>query len=268
MAALEGLKILVPESRELDLFTAMLEAEGASTLRCPMVQILALDDTAQAEAWIASLIESPFDDLILLTGDGLRKLLDLSGVHREELIGALKKTRIITRGPKPARALREIGLVPSLAAPSPTSEGVLRALEGENLAGRRIGVQLYPGDGAIHLVEALRGRGAQVFAVTPYRYASETENGKVAQAIRAMAAGEIGMIAFTASPQIERLMTVARDAGLEKVLADGFARTPIAAIGPVVEETLRRFGVTSAVRPQASFHLKPLIRAIIAWRQA
>jgi hypothetical protein len=33
-SALEGLKILLPESRRLDLFTALLEDEGAVALRC------------------------------------------------------------------------------------------------------------------------------------------------------------------------------------------------------------------------------------------
>ena len=37
---LHGVTILVPESRELDLFAGMLEAHGARTLRCPLVTIL------------------------------------------------------------------------------------------------------------------------------------------------------------------------------------------------------------------------------------
>ena len=52
MGALAGLKILVPESRELDLFAAMLEAEGAVALRCPLVQILDLEDSSEADTWI------------------------------------------------------------------------------------------------------------------------------------------------------------------------------------------------------------------------
>src|ERR1700754_814548 len=163
MTALDRLKILVPESRELDLFVAMLEAEGAIALRCPLVQILDLDDTAEAEKWIAGHIAMPFDDLVLLTGEGLRKLIALSGTRRNEFIGALYKSRIVTRGPKPARALREIGLATSLAAPVPTSDGILQALAHENINGRRIGVQLYPGNGAQPLIDAMQTRGAEVF---------------------------------------------------------------------------------------------------------
>ena len=61
MGALDGLTILVPESRELDLFAGMLEAQGARPLRCPLVQIVDLDDDSQAQAWIGRMIAAPFD---------------------------------------------------------------------------------------------------------------------------------------------------------------------------------------------------------------
>src|SRR5665213_1410268 len=233
MGALAGLKILVPESRELDLFVAMLEAEGAEALRCPLVQILDLEDSAEASAWIDRCIAGDFDDVVLLTGEGLRRLLTLSGARRDALVEALARLRTITRGPKPARALREVGLAPGLAAGVPTSEGILQALAPENVAGHHIGVQLYPGDGAQHLVDSLRARGALVSTVTPYRYASEAETGQVSEVIRALASGEIGMIAFTATPQLERLVKVAQECGLSGELSRGLARTPIASIGPI-----------------------------------
>ena len=84
------------------------------------------------------------------------------------------------------------------------------------------------------------------------------------EAIRMLAAGRIGMIAFTSSPQVERLFAVAREAALEEQLREIFSRVRIAAIGPVAEETLRRHGVTNILRPDTSFHLKPLVRAIAA----
>src|SRR5579872_6524910 len=205
MQALDGLTILVPESRELDLFATMLEAEGARAVRCPLVQIADLDDTSEAEAWIGRIIESPFDYTVLLTGDGLRRLLTISGAQRAALIAALEKTRLITRGPKPVRALREIGLTPTIMATVPTSQGVQEVLEQETIQGRSVGVQLYPGDGDLPLVETLRKRGAEVFPVTPYRYASDVESATVASVIRDLAAGKIGIIAFTSSPQIDRL---------------------------------------------------------------
>lgn len=266
MSGLAGLRVMVPESRELDLFATMLEADGAVALRCPLVRILPLHDTAEASAWIDRAIRGDFDELILLTGEGLRHLLLVAGERKDSLIAALKRMRLTVRGPKPTRALREIGLAPDVTAPFPTSEGVLETFGEGDLTGRRIGTQLYPGGGAENMVGALRRRGATLFPVTPYRYASETETALVAAFIRELAAGRIGLVAFTASLQIERLMWVARETGLDGELKQGLERTPIASVGPVVQESLQKYGFEPAVQPESSYHLKPLVRAIARWR--
>lgn len=268
MASLSGMHIMVPESRELDLFAAMLEAEGAVALRCPMVKILPLYDMTEASDWVDNAIRGDFDELIFLTGEGLRHLLAISGARQDSFIAALKRMRLTVRGPKPTRALREVGLTPDVTAPVPTSDGVLETFGAADLSGRRIGAQLYPGGGAEKMVSALRNRGAQLFPVTPYRYACETETGRVADFIRELAAGRITMIAFTASLQIERLMWVAQESGLGSELEAGLARTAIASVGPVVQDALQKYGLEAAVQPQSSYHLKPLVRAIARWRSA
>jgi uroporphyrinogen-III synthase len=114
------------------------------------------------------------------------------------------------------------------------------------------------------LVAALTNRGADVLPVTPYRYASQADSARVAEAIHGLATGSIAMVGFTSSPQVERLAEVARLTGLEKQLAEGLARARVASIGPIVTQTLRRHGVMSVIQPESSFHLKPLVREIIA----
>jgi uroporphyrinogen-III synthase len=261
---LEGCRIVVPESRELDLFATMLEAQGATALRCPMVAILDLEDPAAALDWLRRLAAGGFDDLVLLTGEGLRRLLGLArraGIDAS-VIAALGRLRTVVRGPKPVRALREIGLAPGLAAQAPTTEGVIATLAGEKLAGRRVGVQLYPGNPNDLLLDFLRGAGAIPDPVLPYRYASDAETGKVREIIAAMAAGSVDLIAFTSSPQLRRLADVARESHLEEALKQGLARTKIAAVGPVVAEAITALGGTVAIMPEGNFHMKPLVNAI------
>ena len=266
MTALDGLTVLVPESRELDLFATMLEQEGAVTMRCPLVRILPLEDAAPVHAFIDHCIAGEFDDLVLLTGEGLRHLVKLAGPRLEPFLSRLAHIRKIVRGPKPARALRELSLAPDISAPRPLSEAVLEIYAPQELVGRRIAVQLYPGDGAMGLVDSLRAGGAYVTTVTPYRYASDADTEEVQRAIEALLQGRIGLVAFTAAPQIERLVGVAKEIGLENALHAALARTPIAAIGPVVQESLSRYGLTAALAPESSFHMKPFVRAIAAWR--
>lgn len=262
---LTGRRILVPESRELDLFARMLEERGAEAVRCPLVTIRDVEDPAPVEAWLRRLASGAFDDLILLTGEGLRRLLGVAkraGIEAN-VVAALKQLRTITRGPKPARVLRELGLVPGIAAEAPTTAGVIASLTRETLAGRTVGVQLYPGNPNRLLLDFLAGADAKTDPVLPYRYASDAETLAVEAAIRAMAAGAYDAIAFTSSPQLERLQEVAKQRGLEAELRQGLARTRIAAVGPVVAAALEKLGFSVAAMPPTSFHLKPLIGALI-----
>ena len=68
---LSGRRIALPETREIERLARMLEAEGAETLRCPMVAIKDTPDPLPVQEWLRRL---PFDDLVLYTGEGLRRL--------------------------------------------------------------------------------------------------------------------------------------------------------------------------------------------------
>jgi len=263
---LSGKRVAVPESRELDLFARMLEEQGAQTLRCPLVAIRDLDDPAPIEAWLKRLIAGQFDDLILLTGEGLRRLIGIArraGIEADT-IAALGKLRTVTRGPKPVRALRELGLKAGLSAAEPTTTGIIAALARETLTGRTVGVQLYPGNPNAPLLDFLAQAGAKADPILPYAYASDAESDQVAALIAAMADGKLDAIAFTGSMQLERLAEVARARGMETQLRGGLARTKIAAIGPVVSAAVEKIGGRVAITPAGgSFHLKPLVTAMV-----
>ena len=110
MTTLTGRTIAVPETRELDVFSSMLERRGATVLRCPLVTILDAPDPQPILQWLREFNGGACDDLILLTGEGLRRLLACIDKHepalRDPFVQRLAAVRKITRGPKPARALR------------------------------------------------------------------------------------------------------------------------------------------------------------------
>ena len=134
---LNGYRILILETREEAQFSRLLTEQGADVLQCPMFTIHDAPDSAPVEAWIGRFIEKPCDDLVLMTGEGLRRLMKLArrtGVD-QEFIAALGKARKFARGPKPGRALREIGLEPQVTTEKPTSEGIAEMLSRVDLAG-------------------------------------------------------------------------------------------------------------------------------------
>jgi uroporphyrinogen-III synthase len=201
--------------------------------------------------------------LILLTGEGLRRLLRCIDLHapnlREDFIAQLARVRKITRGPKPARALRELGLKPDIAAETPTTEGVIASLRNAGeLKGRRVAVQLYGTEPNRPLMDFLQSMGAFVATVAPYVYADKADDNAVRALMSKMAAGEVDVIAFTSTPQVERLFSV----GPPELVKTALERTEIAAIGPVVADALARHQITARLMPQDSFFMKPLTSAI------
>jgi uroporphyrinogen-III synthase len=255
---LAGRVVAVPETREIDVFAAMLERRGAQVVRCPMVAIRDAPDPAPVLQWSRELARGSFDDLILLTGEGLRRILACIERNepplKERFVAALAQVRKITRGPKPARALRELGLKPDIAAERPTSEGVISSLQPVDLKGRRFGVQLYGTEPNRPLVEFLESAGAKVSTVAPYIYADAADDAAVMSLLNRIQAGEIDAIAFTSTPQVERLFAVAPAPAITSALA----KTVVAAVGPVVADTLRRHGIPARVVPEESFFIKPL----------
>jgi uroporphyrinogen-III synthase len=260
---LSGRRIALPETRELDRLAQMLEEQGAETLRCPMVAILDAPDPGPVRDWLSRL---PFDDLVLFTGEGLRRLygfaqrLDREGTFLE----ALRSARKITRGPKPERALRELGLKSDLRAEQPTTDGLITTLSGCDLRRRRVGVQLYPGNPNVRFIDFLRQAGAEPDPVVPYVYASAADDERVVALIDRMSAGAVDIIAFTSSPQVARLVDAARRNGREAALQVALRATMIAAVGPVVADELRHRGFDVAITPEHSYFMKPLVSAIIA----
>lgn len=263
--SLNGKRIVVPETREIELLCGMLEKLGAAVIRCPLVAIRDAADPGPVIAWLERFVATPPDDLILFTGEGLVRLNALAATIGlgETFVARLALVRKITRGPKPARRLRELGLKPDLAAEPPTTAGIIAALAGQDLFGRRVAVQLYP-DAPADLVDFLQARAAAVDPVLPYEYASAAEEARVLAAIRAMAAGEVDLVTFTSSPQLRRLAQVARDNKCENALAKGFAVTKLAAVGPVVVAAIEAAGGKVAIAPPDNFHLRPMVNAIVA----
>src|SRR5579872_2274668 len=70
---LNGYRILILEAREEAQFSRLLTEQGADVLACPMLAINDVPDPAAMEAWIRVSIAHPFDDLVLMTGKGLRR---------------------------------------------------------------------------------------------------------------------------------------------------------------------------------------------------
>src|SRR3981189_1386262 len=248
---LNGYRILILETREEAQFSRLLAEQGADVLQCPMFTIHDAPDAAPIEAWIRRVIEKPCDDVVLMTGEGLRRLMKV--VQRIGLekgfVAALGKARKFARGPKPGRALREIGLEPQMTTEKPTSEGIAEMLSRIDLHGHRLGLQLYPEKDHSALIGAIKALGAEVDTVLPYVYDAQAADANIVTAIEEMAQGRVDAIALTNLGQVRRLVEAAQAHRCEARLRDGLARTSIASVGPVVSEELTSPGLRTDIYP-------------------
>jgi uroporphyrinogen-III synthase len=265
---LKGKRIAVPEMRELEIFASLLERRGAEVLRCPLVTIYDTPHSAQVLAFAVRVAEGGFDDFVLITGEGLTRILSCINKHdpalQERFIAGLQKVRTITRGPKPARVLRSLGLKSNIEATEPTSEGVIEALKPLDLEGRRVALQLYGNDPNIKLTRFLQERGVELTTVAPYVYGNAADDATVKSLLERMAAGEVDAIAFTSKLQIERLVNQQPAPLVKRALT----RTKIAAVGPIVAEAIRAAGFEVASSPEHSWFMKPLVVALSESLQA
>ena len=262
---LAGLRIALPETRQLDVLAQMVERRGAETWRCPLVSILDTPDQDAVRAWLGRFNAGTMDDLILLTGEGLRRLA--AAAEREachdDFVAALEQTRLITRGPKPVNALRELSLKNDLTADRATTDGVIATLREYDLNGRTVGVQLYGEDPNVKLTDFLQQQGAVVDTVAPYVYADESNRDKVAALAEGLLRGDLDAIAFTSQAQVKRLMDVAEGMGIQPAVTEAMNRLLVVAVGPIVADTLARYSVGVDVMPEESWFMKPMVRALI-----
>jgi uroporphyrinogen-III synthase len=262
---LNGYRILILETREEAQFSRLLAEQGADVLQCPMFSIEDAPDPAPVAAWIRRFVEGPCDDMVLMTGEGLRRLMKVARAIglADDFITALGTARTFARGPKPGKALREIGLEPQQTTEKPTSEGIAEMLSRVDLGGHRVGLQLYPDKDHGALIGAITAQGAEVDSVLPYVYDTKAADDNIRTAIEEMASGRVDAIALTNLGQIRRLIEVARANGLNHRLRDGLERTPIASVGPAVSDELTSHGLRTDIYPaNDAFFMKPLISAM------
>ena len=185
---------------------------------------------------------------------------------RDAFVAALQRVPIVARGPKPVAALKEMGVLVTLAVPDPnTWRELLAALDGNRdtlpLEGNRVAVQEY-GAPNPELLAGLTERGAKVTPVPVYEWGLPEDTAPLRQAAVALAGGEIDVALFTTLVQVVHLLKIAGEANLQEGVHQAFAQILVGSIGPVTSATMREFGWEPAGEALAS-DLQRLIDAVV-----
>ena len=249
---LHGLRVVSFESRRAKEMAELIRRHGGEPISAPSLREVPLSENRAALDLLPELEAGKFDLLILTTGVGTRTLNQvlLTQYPQKRIVAALKKTRLVARGPKPIAALKELGLVPAVSVPEPnTWREVLATLDtAAPVQGKHVALQEY-GVPNPELVSGLEKRGARVKTIAIYRWALPQDLAPLREAIKKMLRGDIDAALFTNGAQVEHLFRVAAEDKNEEKLRLACKNIAIASVGPVCTDVLEQFGLKPDIEP-------------------
>ncbi|MFS0725753.1 uroporphyrinogen-III synthase [Paenibacillus sp. 1P07SE] len=250
MARLEGRVIAITGPRKAEEMSRMIAKFGGTAVVRPAQGTVFLDDSRIREQ-LTALIEQPAEWLILTTGVGTEALMQTAeqlGLE-EPFRRALSRMKLAARGYKTVGVLKKLGLAPAARDLDGTTAGLLREMEGIDLTGRRVALQLY-GDPAPRITAMLAARGAHCEELLPYRHIPP-EGDVTERLIEEIVSGAVDAVALTSTVQVRYMMGCAAKLGrLDEVLRAFAERVLAVAVGKVTAEALREEGVERVLYPE------------------
>src|SRR5579862_7143921 len=144
MSAIRGKRVLCLESRRGAEMAGLIRKQGGEPFVAPSMREVPLEENRETFQFAGRLFAGEFEMMVLLTGVGTRQLHRLLASRYPEsaFAEALRLLTTVARGSKPAAALRDLNVTPTLIAPEPnTWHEVLQITEGR--PERRIAIQEY-----------------------------------------------------------------------------------------------------------------------------
>jgi len=164
------------------------------------------------------------------------------------------KARVAAIGPATADALAAIGVPAGLVPDTYQAEGILAALEGEPMRGKRI-LLARAAKARDVLPDELRTQGA-IVDVVPVYTTRPCDPSAQALAILDGRAGPEVVVTFTSSSTVSGFCD-----RLPEEIREKFRKCSLAAIGPITADELRRRGLDPRILP-SEFTIPALVEAI------
>ena len=257
-----GLRVGAFESRMQAEMTRLIENLHGVPFVAPSVREVPLEENKDVFVFWEELRNGRIDVLIFMTGVGTRTLIKVISTKAPtpDVIAALEKTTVITRGPKPVKALAEFGLTPTIRVPEPnTWRDVLKTIDEKKvIKGLTVAVQEYGETNRIFMAE-LAARGAKVISVPVYRALPPEDTRPLRDLVHKIAEGKVDTVLFTNATQVEHAMAMARQEGIAQEFRNAMRRLAVASVGPSCTAMLRAYGLPVDLEPE-----RPMMGALVA----
>ena len=246
-------KVALLETRMAAELSTLVRKHGGIPVCVPSVSERPADSSAQVRLLVDELIEGRTDVVVFQTGVSVHELARVAASMgcSSELIEGLKNVKKICRGPKPAAALKKLGLSADIAVPEPhTTSDMIAVLSDMPLEGVNVTV-VHHGERNIPLIESLTQRCRSVGEIFLYRWRLPQNTRPLQKLVGDLVDGRYDAVAFTSQIQVRNLFMIARQKNLEWDLIETLGTSVvIAAVGPTCATELRSHGVIPNVVPE------------------
>ena len=251
-ANFKGLQIAALESRRAEDMARLITRIRGVAHVSPSMREVPIEPNRGAIDFAYRLMTGQVSVVILMTGVGFRYLLRSVEKHvdRQRFLDSLSDVVTICRGPKPAAALKEVGIKPTHRVPEPnTWRELLQTIDADvAVANQVVGLQEY-GITNASLIAGLEARGATVEPVRVYGWEFPEDTTPLEENVRALAAGQRDMLLLTSAHQVVNMLRMAEQLNVVESLRQGLHGTVIASIGPTTTQMLEECEIHVDIEP-------------------
>jgi uroporphyrinogen-III synthase len=247
---LTGKRIVIGASRKTEEMSSLIEKQGGIPIIRSLQGTVYLAEK-KVELQLEKLMDEGIDWGIFTTGIGIETLLDIAGKLgvKGNFLALIQSSRIASRGYKTLSTLKKLGVTPEAVDNDGTTISLIKELEGFDLKGKRVMVQLH-GESAPSLIKFLEDKGALVTTILPYEHIPPQAE-VVAELCKEWKRNQVDAICFTTATQVRSLFDFVRENGYLQDILTGFNTSVIAAaVGKVTAEALKEEGVERVIVPE------------------
>lgn len=261
---LAGCAVGVTGARKGAELATSLRRRGADVVHGPTLAGDVAADTADLQAAVDDLVDSPPTLFAASTGMGMRLLADVAVDHgRDTALGeALRGAVVLARGAKARGGLARLQVAPDWTAPDELDHQVADELRRRAGPGDRVVVQAHGAGGRVY--DQLAGDGLQVRIVRPYVSAPLQDPAPAVALVDALVEAELDVVVFTSPGAVHGLHDVATDHGCQDAVADALGpdgTVAVAAVGPVTASAVTEYGWSPRIVPD-THRTGALVRAL------
>jgi uroporphyrinogen-III synthase len=230
---------------------ALIKQMGGIPYYIPAIEIRALSNPECLKKFIWELHKGYVDYVILMSTNGVKYLFNAAENYNfvRLLHEGLRNTFVIAVGPKTAEAMEEHGVPVNLVPQQYSSEGLLKALESEDLKGKKIRIPR-TSNATPTLTDNLREMGAEVEEIYVYESGLPLDEKIKEKFYQDLTSGCIDGLVFGSGLSAKNIFKMlCEKVSMEQLRSIIEEKVTTVAIGPTTAEALREMDIKVDVIP-------------------